>query len=206
MNHTDNLLQWTFSFCVKARNPREALILPTLWFWNYSSRHETKLKNQRDLVWKKKNGWWPENQVNTHSAFVMLDEDAWTKKRLGTSRNWQAGLKDSDKVFIILKKKKKEKEKRKGTYPDCLMRVSASPLLPQQTRWQELSLTVLYLVHATRRAHSKCILRKWRFASWPGRSILCERELADGSPVAVTALKITSNAFSNILWIACWNL
>lgn len=62
---------------------REALISPTSGFWNYSSRHETKLKNQRDLVWKKKNGWWPGNHVRTHFAFVLLDEDAQIQRGLG---------------------------------------------------------------------------------------------------------------------------
>lgn len=73
-----------FSFCAKARNPEwGSSDFTNSWFWNYSSRHETKLKNQRDLVWRKKNCWWPGNQVSTHFAFVPLDEDAWIKRGLG---------------------------------------------------------------------------------------------------------------------------
>lgn len=120
MNHTDNLPQWTFLFVRRQEIlSEEAQTSPTSWFWNYSSRHETKLKNQRDLLWKKKNGGWPGNQVSTHLAFVLLDEDAWIKRVLGNvkeltvraKRRWQS-------VYHIKKKKKKRnKSVRLGVSP-----------------------------------------------------------------------------------------
>lgn len=73
------------------------------------------------------------------------------------------------------------------------------PLLPWQTHWQELSSTLLYLPCATKRVHSMCIPRKLRFASWPGRSILCQQSRLMDHCVAAPALKITSTIFSNTL-------
>lgn len=43
---------------------------------------EQNWKNHGDLVWKKENGWWLGNQVSTHFAFMLLDKDAWVKRRL----------------------------------------------------------------------------------------------------------------------------
>lgn len=178
MNHTDNLLQWLSFLCEeqgflsdKAQNS------PTSRFWNYSSRRETKLKKSERSSLKEKDGWWPGNQVSTHFAFVLLDEDAWIKRGLGNVKEL-TGRSNRHRQSVYHTKKHTSGVSAATLSPESL----TSPLLPSQTHWQELSLTLLYLPCAPKRVRFKCNLRKWRFASWPERSILCQRELTDGSP------------------------
>lgn len=115
--------------------------------------------------------------MSSHFVFVLLDEETWMQIGLGN-------IKDFTGRTRILGQNVYPKTTKNHTSGVSALTCESlpGPLLPQQTHWQELSLTVLYLLCATKRALSKCILRKLRFAFWPGRSILCQREPADGSP------------------------
>ena len=82
-------------------------------------------KNQSDLVWKKKNSWCPVNQVSTHFAFVLLDEDAWIKRGLGNVKEL-TGRSNRHRQSVYHTKKHTSGVSAATLSPESL----TSPLLP----------------------------------------------------------------------------
>lgn len=186
-----------FSFCAKARNPEwGSSDFTNSWFWNYSSRHETKLKNQRDLVWRKKNGWWPGNQVSTHFVFVPLDEDAWIKRGLGNIKKLTSRAKRCRQRVYHTKKKKK----KKSIHLECQQWSSAqraschNKLIDKNCHW----LCFIFRVLLRGRIPSASYVN-WGLLPDLGDQFSVRESWLMDHCVAATALKITSNTFSNTL-------
>lgn len=190
-----------FSFCVKARNSEwgssdftNLLVLKLLiQTW-------TTLKNQRDLVWKKKNSWWSGNWVSTHLAFVLLDEDVWIKVDMAISRSWQAGLKDTNQMFIIHTPTSSRPPKN-TTYSWVSV---AAPRLPLPSCHNKLIdknchwLCFIFWVLLRGRIPSASYLNWGLLPDLGDQFSVNESGLMDHH-VTATALKITSNTFSNTL-------
>lgn len=193
MNHTDNLLQWLSFLCEEQRFPEwQSSEFTNSRFWNYSSRHETKLKKSERSSLKEKDGWWP-GKPSKHSFCFLCYwmKMSGSKRDFKTSRNWQAGLAvDTGKVFII------QKHATSG--------VSAATLSPES-----LTSPLCHNKLIDKNCHWLCFIfpvlprgclcnpRKWRFASWPEINSLSKRARLMDHQAAAAALKTTSNTFSD---------